>query len=98
MDKKYKVLNEICTSKIEYGKEKEPALTLVSLNADDDKVYKIDGVAMEIFEMIESSDLIYTDILDKMCEKYGEENRSEILSEGKKFLDDLLERGFIAPA
>lgn len=91
MDKLYKINESVCASKSNVGADsKEEVLFVVMLSSDEDDVYKIDGVAKEIFEKIEEKPQVYSKVVADIISQYDSEYEEQIQLQSEKFFNDLM--------
>jgi hypothetical protein len=90
MHNKYKLNDSICLSTNNDSDTGQKVIYLTFLSADDDVVYKIDGVATELFDGIITDQKEFQIAIESLISKYGEKNRDEIKTKGTQLFDDLL--------
>ncbi|GAA0122784.1 MAG: PqqD family peptide modification chaperone [Clostridium argentinense] len=61
---------------------------IIITGIDDEKLFKLNPISSEIFTLI-ITDNNYGTIIDKLCLKYGKNNKNIIVNDVNEFIDDM---------
>ncbi|HCQ89266.1 MULTISPECIES: PqqD family protein [unclassified Clostridium] len=61
---------------------------IIITGIDDEKLFKLNPISSEIFTLIIADDN-YDTIIDKLCLKYGKNNKDIIINDVNEFIDDM---------